>query len=101
MLHALPTALTTKTTSAATSAEIADFIRNALHLADRWGRREHGTVVLSLRLTQGLLAELVSARRTSVNTALKQLVAHGTLERRGTARWALRGDPPDHLLSGR
>ena len=37
------------------------------HLADRWGRRERGTVVLPLRLTQGLLAELISAQRTSVN----------------------------------
>jgi len=69
------------------------------HLADRWGRREQGAVVISLRLTQSLLAELISAQRTSVNTALKQLIAHGTLERRGTARWALRGDPPGHLLS--
>lgn len=65
------------------------------HLADRWGRRERGAVVLSLRLTQGLLAELISAQRTSVNTALKRLVACGTLERRGTGRWALRGDPPN------
>ncbi|HEV2753804.1 MAG TPA: helix-turn-helix domain-containing protein [Solirubrobacteraceae bacterium] len=69
------------------------------HLADRWGRQERGAVVLSLRLTQGLLAELVRAQRTSVNAALKHLVAQGTIERRGTAHWALPGDPPGHLLS--
>jgi CRP-like cAMP-binding protein len=69
------------------------------HLADRWGRREHGAVTISLPLTQTLLAELISAQRTSVNTALKHLIAHGTVQRHATNRWALRTDPPGHLLS--
>lgn len=47
------------------------------HLADRWGRRERDRVILPLRISQGLLAELVGARRTSVNSALARLRADG------------------------
>jgi CRP/FNR family transcriptional regulator, cyclic AMP receptor protein len=63
------------------------------HLADRWGRQEDGCVTLGLRLPQDLLADLLSAQRTSVNAALAELVGQGAIENRdGT--WALCGDPP-------
>jgi CRP-like cAMP-binding protein len=64
------------------------------HLADRWGRRERGKVTLPVRLPQGLLAELACAHRTSVNSALRELVCRGVVESQGTGRWALVGDPP-------
>jgi len=69
------------------------------HLADRWGRREGGEVVLPVRLPQGLLADLICAQRTSVNAAIKQLVAQGTLRSCGVGQWVLRGEPPGHLLA--
>jgi CRP/FNR family cyclic AMP-dependent transcriptional regulator len=68
------------------------------HLADRWGRRENGSVTLGLRLPQDLLAELVSAQRTSVNSVLQELVRRGAVESRGGI-WILRGDPPGELLA--
>ncbi|MDQ3934171.1 MAG: helix-turn-helix domain-containing protein [Actinomycetota bacterium] len=68
------------------------------HLADRWGRREAGSVVLQLRLPQDLIAELLGAHRSSVNSALHDLAERGVIERRGVA-WALCGDPPGDLLA--
>jgi len=69
------------------------------HLADRWGRREQGHVVLSLPLSQALLAELLCAQRTSVNAAMQKLVTRGVVGREGRGRWVLSGAPPAHLLS--
>jgi len=64
------------------------------HLADRWGVREPTGVLITLKLSQETLADLVSAHRTSVNHALKRLVASGALESRGRGRWLLRGNCP-------
>jgi CRP/FNR family cyclic AMP-dependent transcriptional regulator len=69
------------------------------HLADRWGHREGGRVVLGLRLPQGLLAELLGAHRSSVNAALHDLVQRGTIEQH-VDTWALCGDPPGELPVG-
>ena len=70
------------------------------HLADRWGHREGGRVLLGLRLSQDLLSELLGAHRSSVNAALTDLADRGVIERqRGT--WALCGDPPGDLLMRR
>ena len=68
------------------------------HLADRWGRRENGSVTVGLRLPQDLLAELVSARRSSVNAALKALARSGVIDTRDGI-WVLRGDPPGEVLA--
>jgi CRP/FNR family cyclic AMP-dependent transcriptional regulator len=70
------------------------------HLADRWGRQENGCVRLGLRLSQDLLADLLSARRTSVNAALADLTRKGAVENRDGV-WALCGDPPGELLNTR
>ena len=64
------------------------------HLAERWGRREKGHVVVPLRLTHETLSLLVGARRPSVTTALSDLSAEGTLTRSGDGTWTLRGAPP-------
>ena len=67
------------------------------HLADRWGRVRRDGVLVPLRLTHAILADLVSARRPSVSTALAEMARQGLLERAGTG-WLLRGDPPGELL---
>jgi CRP-like cAMP-binding protein len=67
------------------------------HLADRWGRVCPGGVLIPLRLTHALLADLVSARRPSVSTGLSEMVRRGQVERVGRG-WLLRGDPPGELL---
>lgn len=70
------------------------------HLADRWGRREQGNVVLTLPLSQALLAELLCAQRTSVNAAMRRLMERGVVARQGRgSRWVLCGAPPSHLLA--
>ena len=64
------------------------------HLAERWGRIRPEGVVVPLKLSHRLLAELVGARRPTVTSALVALAAAGTLQRRDDATWLLAGDPP-------
>ena len=63
------------------------------HLAERWGRVRAGAIVLPLRLTHALLAELVAVRRPSVTTALASLANRG-LVRHARGTWLLFGEPP-------
>jgi CRP/FNR family transcriptional regulator, cyclic AMP receptor protein len=67
------------------------------HLADRWGRVRPEGVLVPLRLTHAILADLVSARRPSVSTGLSTLARQGLVERVGR-EWLLHGDPPGELL---
>jgi CRP-like cAMP-binding protein len=67
------------------------------HLADRWGRVRPSGVIVPLRLTHSILADLVSVRRPSVSTGLSVLARQGLVERAGR-EWLLRGDPPGELL---
>jgi CRP-like cAMP-binding protein len=67
------------------------------HLADRWGRVRRDGVLVPLRLTHAILADLVSARRPSVSTGLSVLSRQGVVERVGR-EWLLHGDPPGELL---
>ena len=64
------------------------------HLAERWGRREGGEVLVPLRLTHETLALLIGARRPSVTTALSSLSAQGLLRRGDDGGWLLTGSPP-------
>ena len=64
------------------------------HLAERWGSRERGVVVVPIRLTHETLSLLVGARRPSVTTALGALAQRGDLERRENGEWVLHGLPP-------
>src|SRR5690242_16290334 len=64
------------------------------HLAERWGRREGGKVVVPLQLTHETLSLLVGARRPSVTTGLSDLAASGDLVRDGDGNWILSGAPP-------
>jgi CRP/FNR family transcriptional regulator, cyclic AMP receptor protein len=62
------------------------------HLASRWGRVGKGEVLLDLRLTHAVLAELVAARRPSVSQALSSLAGRGIVRRAGRG-WALTRHP--------
>lgn len=65
--------------------------------ADRWGRVTRDGVVVPLRLSHAVLAEVVGARRPSVTTALGELRRAGALERRRDGTWLLQGSPPESL----
>lgn len=67
------------------------------HLADRWGRVRPDGVLIPLRITHAMLADLVCARRPSVSTGLSEMARQGLVQRIG-AGWLLRGDPPGELL---
>jgi CRP/FNR family cyclic AMP-dependent transcriptional regulator len=66
-------------------------------LASRFGYVERDGVVLPLRLSHELLAELVAAQRPSVTHALKELEATGFVVRRPTRHWWLAGRAPETL----
>jgi CRP-like cAMP-binding protein len=67
------------------------------HLADRWGRVGSDGVVVPLRLTHSVLADLVAARRPTVTSTLSELSRQGLVAttKRG---WLLSGEPPGELL---
>ena len=63
------------------------------HLADRWGRREHGRVSIPLRLCHDTLADLACAQRPSVSLALRELRSAGRIARSPGGGWELFGAP--------
>jgi CRP/FNR family transcriptional regulator, cyclic AMP receptor protein len=67
------------------------------YYADRWGRVTPGGVLLPLKMTHGLLARIVGARRPSVSTALGRLQDRGLVERTDNGQWLLLGAPPREL----
>lgn len=66
------------------------------HLAGRWGRVRADGVILPLRLTHTVLADLVSARRPTVTSALSDLNRRN-LVRAMDDGWLLLGQPPIEL----
>lgn len=68
------------------------------HLASRFGRVRSDGVLVPLRLTHALLAELVAAQRPTVSTALSSLVEQGRVRLLDGA-WLLVGDPPGGLAA--
>jgi CRP/FNR family transcriptional regulator, cyclic AMP receptor protein len=67
------------------------------HLAERWGRVRSDGVVVTVRLTHSVLAELVAARRPTVTSALSKLAGKG-LVRSVDREWILTGEPPTELV---
>jgi CRP/FNR family cyclic AMP-dependent transcriptional regulator len=63
------------------------------HLAGRWGRVRSDGVVLPLRLTHAVLADLVAARRPTVTSALSDLSRRGVI-RAVSDGWLLSGPAP-------
>ncbi len=62
-------------------------------LASRWGRVRSDGVLVPLRLTHAVLADLVAARRPTVTSALSDLARRGTV-RAVPDGWLLSGGPP-------
>jgi hypothetical protein len=62
-------------------------------LAGRWGRVRSDGVVVPLRLTHTVLADLVAARRPTVTSALSDLSRRGVV-RAVNEGWLLSGPPP-------
>ena len=67
-------------------------------LADRFGRVDRDGILVPVRLSHEVIAELVSARRETVSRRLKELAERGLVlpDRRG---WRLCGAPPPELLA--
>jgi CRP/FNR family cyclic AMP-dependent transcriptional regulator len=68
------------------------------HLAGRWGRVRSDGVLVPLRLTHAILADLVAARRPTVTSALTELGREG-LVHSVQEGWLLSGEPPGDLAS--
>jgi CRP/FNR family transcriptional regulator, cyclic AMP receptor protein len=66
------------------------------HLAGRWGRVRRDGVLVPLRLTHAMLADLVAARRPTVTSALSELSRKG-LVRSSHDGWVLFGSAPAFL----
>ena len=66
------------------------------HFAGRWGRVRADGVILPLRLTHTVLADLVAARRPTVTSALSDL-SRRNLVRPMDEGWLLLGTPPVEL----
>jgi hypothetical protein len=72
------------------------------HIAQRWGFRDAAGCVVPVHLTHQLLANLISAQRPTVTSALAVLSEQGRLTRRRDGLIVLHGDPPTefrHLRS--
>jgi len=66
------------------------------HLAGRWGRVRADGVLVPLRLTHAILADLVAARRPTVTSALTELGREGLVQSVPEG-WLLSGEPPGDL----
>jgi CRP/FNR family transcriptional regulator, cyclic AMP receptor protein len=64
------------------------------HLAERFGTAEVGGVVLPLRLSHEMLAELACARRASITRTLHELAERGLISSGIEGGWKLHGEPP-------
>jgi hypothetical protein len=62
------------------------------HLADRWGRVTPDGVVLPLRLTHSLIAQLTGLRRPSVSISLGELERAGEIVRLSKGSWLIARD---------
>jgi CRP/FNR family cyclic AMP-dependent transcriptional regulator len=69
------------------------------HLAGRWGRVRSDGVLVPLRLTHAVLADLVAARRPTVTSALSDLSRRGLVRAVGDG-WLLAGPPPGRGADG-
>jgi CRP/FNR family transcriptional regulator, cyclic AMP receptor protein len=67
-------------------------------LAGRWGRVRSDGVMVPLRLTHTVLADLVAARRPTVTSALSDLSRRGLVRAVGEG-WLLSGPPPARGIS--
>lgn len=59
------------------------------HLGDRWGRVTSDGIVVPVRLTHDLIAQLIGAQRPTVTTGLGELQRQGRLVKRPDRTWLL------------
>jgi CRP-like cAMP-binding protein len=64
------------------------------HLADRWGRASPDEALVPFRLSHSVLADCVSAHRTSVLAAMHELEESGAIERNENGHWLMHAEPP-------
>jgi CRP-like cAMP-binding protein len=76
---------------AVTQARRADVRLRTLfwHLADRWGRVTPEGIVLPLRLTHSVIAQLTGLRRPSVSISLGELEHAGEIVRLSKSHWLI------------
>jgi CRP-like cAMP-binding protein len=81
---------------AITQARRADVRLRALfvHLADRWGRVTPDGVILPLRLTHSVIAQLTGLRRPSVSLSLGELERTGEIVRLSKSAWLIARQAP-------
>jgi len=68
------------------------------HLADRWGRVGPEGVLVPVRMTHDVLAQLVGAQRPTVTGALQALTRRGLVRRRPDRTWLLTPGSLEDLL---
>jgi CRP-like cAMP-binding protein len=85
---------------ALTQARRADIRLRTLfwHLADRWGRVTPDGVVLPLRLTHSLIAQLTGLCRPSVSLSLRELERTGEIVRLSRSTWLIARDEAAHTV---
>jgi CRP-like cAMP-binding protein len=64
------------------------------HCADRWGRVRPDGVLVPVRVTHDVLAQLVGAHRPTVTSSLRRLTQAGLVRRCPDRSWLLAPDPP-------
>lgn len=69
------------------------------HMADRWGRVRPDGVLVPVRVTHDMLAQLVGAQRPTVTGALQVLARREHLRRLPDRSWLLAPQPPEELLA--
>jgi CRP-like cAMP-binding protein len=76
---------------ALTQARRADVRLRTLfaHLADRWGRVTPDGIVIPLRLTHSVIAQLTGLRRPSVSISLAELEREGEIARISKDTWLI------------
>jgi hypothetical protein len=81
---------------ALTQARRADVRLRTLfwHLADRWGRVTPEGVILPLRLTHSVIAQLTGLRRPSVSLSLGELERTGEIVRLSKSAWLIARQAP-------
>jgi hypothetical protein len=81
---------------ALTQARRADVRLRTLfwHLADRWGRVTPDGVILPLRLTHSVIAQLTGLRRPSVSLSLGELERTGEIVRLSRSAWLITREAP-------
>jgi CRP/FNR family cyclic AMP-dependent transcriptional regulator len=70
------------------------------HIAEKWGSRKDGAIVITVPITHRLLAEMIGAGRPYVTRALSDLRASGRVSQGTDRLYVLHGEPPAEATDG-